>query len=188
MRKTGALTAYITVDKPYENVIPGKRPPLLTNMYVEVELKGQTVPQQLVFPRSAVHDSRVFICNKDNRLESRQVKTGFHAGDLAVMGSGIEQGETLVLSDVVPAIEGMRLNPVVSDKDAQELKRQAMVAAKTGNEIRLGEIAEITDRFKSDDNKILFDGKRAGLLQVTKTKTEDALRIGVCLPGRDRGQ
>ena len=124
--KTGTLTAYITVDNPYENVIPGKRPPLLTNMYVEVTLKGRTVHQQLVVPRSAVHDSRIFICNQDNRLEIRPVTVKFHAGDLAVIDSGLEQGEILVLSDVVPAINGMRLKPVVSETDAGELKRQAL--------------------------------------------------------------
>ena len=124
--KTGTLTAYITVDNPYENVIPGKRPPLLTNMYVEVTLKGRTVHQQLVVPRSAVHDSRVFICNQDNRLEIRPVTVKFHAGDLAVIDSGLEQGQILVLSDVVPAINGMRLKPVVSETDAGELKRQAL--------------------------------------------------------------
>ena len=124
--KTGTLTAYITVDNPYENVIPGKRPPLLTNMYVEVTLKGRTVHQQLVVPRSAVHDSRIFICNQDNRLEIRPVTVKFHAGDLAVIDSGLEQGQILVLSDVVPAINGMRLKPVVSETDARELKRQAL--------------------------------------------------------------
>lgn len=124
--KTGTLTAYITVDNPYENVIPGKRPPLLTNMYVEVTLKGRTVHQQLVVPRSAVHDSRIFICKQDNRLEIRPVTVKFHAGDLAVIDSGLEQGQLLVLSDVVPAINGMRLKPVVSETDARELKRQAL--------------------------------------------------------------
>jgi len=39
--KTGSLTVYISVEKPYENMIPGKRPPLVTNMYVEVELRGR---------------------------------------------------------------------------------------------------------------------------------------------------
>jgi multidrug efflux pump subunit AcrA (membrane-fusion protein) len=124
--KTGTLTAYIIVDNPYENVIPGKRPPLLTNMYVEVTLKGRTVHQQVVVPRSAVHDGRIFICNQDNRLEIRPVTVKFHAGDLAVIGSGLEQGQILVLSDVVPAISGMRLKPVVSETDAGELKRQAL--------------------------------------------------------------
>jgi multidrug efflux pump subunit AcrA (membrane-fusion protein) len=114
------------VDNPYENVIPGKRPPLLTNMYVEVTLKGRTVHQQLVVPRSAVHDSRIFICNQDNRLEIRPVTVKFHAGDLTVIDSGLEQGQILVLSDVVPAINGMRLKPVVSETDAGELKRQAL--------------------------------------------------------------
>ena len=62
-------------------------------------------------------------------------------------------------------------------KSVNDLQDLIVVSSATGAEIRLGEIARITDRFMVDEDIILFDGKRAGILQINKTKSEDALRI-----------
>ncbi len=62
-------------------------------------------------------------------------------------------------------------------RSVPEFEDLIVVSGDTGAEIRLGDIAEITDRFELDEEKILFNGKRAGVLQISKTKTEDALRI-----------
>lgn len=124
--KTGSLTIYITVDDPYENAIPGKRPPLLTNMYVEVELKGQSLQERFVIPRSAVHDKKIYVCSPDNRLEIKPVVVEFNMADMSVLSHGLEQGETLVLADLVPAIEGMLLKPVLAGDVLQYLKKQAL--------------------------------------------------------------
>ena len=62
-------------------------------------------------------------------------------------------------------------------KTLHALEDLIVVSGETGTEIRLGDIAKISDRFVEDEDQILFDGKRAGLLQINKTKSEDALRI-----------
>lgn len=124
--KTGAITIYITVDKPYEGLIPSKRPPLITNMYVEVELRGRTLKERWVVPRSAVHDEKVYICTPANRLEIRPVKIEFNMGDIAVISEGLKQGEKLVLMDLVPAIDGMLLKPVQAESVAKLLKQKAL--------------------------------------------------------------
>ena len=62
-------------------------------------------------------------------------------------------------------------------KTIHDLETLIVISSETGAEIRLGQIANISDRFKDDEDKILFDGKRAGILQINKTKSEDALRI-----------
>lgn len=124
--KTGAITIYISVDKPYENVIPGKRPPLVTNMYVEVELKGRMLPERWVVPRSAVHKGKVYISTPENRLEIRPVDVQFNMENLAVLSNGFKSGEKLVLADLVPAIEGMLLKPVEASDVLENLKRQAL--------------------------------------------------------------
>jgi len=123
--KTGAITIYITVDNPYENMLPGKRPPLLTNMYVEVELRGKAVPDRFVIPRSSVHEEKIYICSPENRLVIKPVKVEFQVENLAVLSTGLEQGETLVLTDLVPAVEGMLLKPFQDSDIAEQLKRQA---------------------------------------------------------------
>ncbi len=52
-----------------------------------------------------------------------------------------------------------------------------VVAGSTGAEIRLGDIAQITERFELDEAKLMFDGQRAGLLKIEKTKAEDSLVV-----------
>ncbi|MCF6234413.1 MAG: efflux RND transporter permease subunit [Rhodobacteraceae bacterium] len=46
-----------------------------------------------------------------------------------------------------------------------------------GGQVRLGEVAEITERFALEDDRITFDGKLAAVLDVSKTRAEDALRV-----------
>lgn len=123
--KTGAITVYITVDNPYENILLGKRPPLITNMYVEVELRGKPIPDRFVIPRSAVHGKKIYICTRENRLEIKPVKVDFFMEDIAVLSTGLEPGQTLVLTDLVPAVEGMLLKPVQDADMAKQLNRQA---------------------------------------------------------------
>ena len=65
----------------------------------------------------------------------------------------------------------------------------SLIVVGAGAEIRLGDIAIITDRFTKDekkammgqfqyrDGKIYFNGRRAALLRITKTKSEDALTV-----------
>jgi hydrophobic/amphiphilic exporter-1 (mainly G- bacteria), HAE1 family len=52
-----------------------------------------------------------------------------------------------------------------------------VISGKSGSEIRLGDIARITDRFELDEEKIIFNGQRAAILEITKTKTEDTLNV-----------
>ncbi|RED53679.1 efflux RND transporter permease subunit [Aestuariispira insulae] len=62
-------------------------------------------------------------------------------------------------------------------KGIQELENLVVIGGETGAEVTLGQIARVTDRFEDDEDKILFNGERAAILQITKTKSEDALRI-----------
>ncbi|MCP4345232.1 MAG: efflux RND transporter permease subunit [Desulfobacterales bacterium] len=58
-----------------------------------------------------------------------------------------------------------------------EFEDLVVIAGKTGAEIRLGDIALIRDVFELEEDKIYFNGQRAGLLQITKNKSEDALKV-----------
>ena len=62
-------------------------------------------------------------------------------------------------------------------RTVQGLGDLVVVSSASGAQIRLGDMAKITDRFEDKENKILFNGRRAGILQINKTKTEDALDI-----------
>ena len=52
-----------------------------------------------------------------------------------------------------------------------------VISSKSGGRIRLGDITEIKTRFDQPENKVLFNGQRAALLEVSKTYDQDSLRV-----------
>lgn len=58
-----------------------------------------------------------------------------------------------------------------------EFEDLVVVAGQSGAEIHLGDIADIRDVFELDEAKYIFNGERAGLLQISKTKSEDILDV-----------
>ncbi len=59
----------------------------------------------------------------------------------------------------------------------QELADLVIVGTQSGAQLRLGDIATISDVFEDDENKILFNGERAVILHVQKTKAQDTLKV-----------
>ena len=51
-----------------------------------------------------------------------------------------------------------------------------VISGQSGATIRLQDLATITDRFEQDENKIMFNGQRAAVLNITKTRSQDILR------------
>lgn len=124
---TRTIGVVVTVDGPYRMAEAGRRPPLAKNMFVEVELRGKAVPGRIVIPRSALHDGMVYVVGAEMRLERRLVTVGARQSNFVTVDSGLAAGETVVVSDLSPAIDGMLLTPV---EDAGLLAR--VVAAATG--------------------------------------------------------
>lgn len=52
-----------------------------------------------------------------------------------------------------------------------------VVGAESGAELRLGDIATIEDRFERDEEKILYNGQRAALLEINKVRSGDTLEV-----------
>ena len=118
------LGIVVGIDHPYEKVIPGKRPPLLKGMFTAVELYA---PQReaMVIPRKAIHQGRVYVANDDKRLEIKPVEIQQRQDDLVVISSGLQEGDQIIISDLVPVIEGMPLTPVHANDYEKELVKRA---------------------------------------------------------------
>lgn len=117
--RTRTIGVVVAVDEPYKQARPGERPPLAKNMYVEVELRGRTQPGRVVVPRSALQNGTVYVVGSGSRLERRTVAVGMRQSDFVVITSGLEAGEQVVVSDLVPAIDGMLLN-ATQDEDLRD--------------------------------------------------------------------
>jgi len=127
--QTQTLGVVVAVDDPYSKAEPGKRPPLARNTFVEVELRRKSLVNQLVVPVFSLRKSTVYVLDENNRLDIRPVKVRFTQGSFAVLAGGVSPGERVVLSDLVPAVQGMLLDPV---EDKRTEKRIIMEA--TGKE------------------------------------------------------
>ena len=119
------LGLVVGVDDPYEKIIPGKRPPLIKGMYTAVDIFAPAYPAMVV-PRKAVHQGRVYIANNENRLEIRSVEVLLIQGDLMVISSGIDQGERVIITDLIPVIEGMPLQVINATEFEKEMKKRAV--------------------------------------------------------------
>ncbi len=123
---------------------------------------------------------------------SRVIITGFSDRQIRIeLSHDVLRQFSLSVADIAKTISRQSLDlPAgsisTSDRDvlirfADERKRVVeflslvVVSAPNGGQIRLGDIARITDRFDLDEEKVLFNGKPAALLVIEKTETEDTL-------------
>ena len=62
-------------------------------------------------------------------------------------------------------------------RSVREFEDLIVVAGVRGSEVRLGDIAQISDRFQADEDKIIFNGTRAALLEIQKGRSDDTLTV-----------
>ena len=116
----------MAVDDPYGNIIPGKKPALTKDVFCEVELKSVNSINTVVIPYSALYGDTVYIVNPENRLKRRKVTVGFGQKDFITISEGLEEGDRLIVSDPIPAINGMLVYPVYDEDLQSRLSRQAL--------------------------------------------------------------
>ncbi|MDM8547968.1 efflux RND transporter periplasmic adaptor subunit [Candidatus Venteria ishoeyi] len=123
--QTRTIGVVVAVDDPLAQVKPGLRPPLSKGMFVQVLLQGHVQPERIVLPRSAIRAGKVYIMDAQQRLQTRKVSVLFNQGFLSVIENGIHAGETIVVSDLIPAVDGMLLQAQVDEQLQQQLQRAA---------------------------------------------------------------
>ena len=128
--QTRTIGLVIAVEEPYRQAQPGRRPPLAKNMFVEVEVRGQPRDGVIVIPRVAVHRGPsggpvVYVAGADDRLAFRPIEPGPAQDDVMVVLSGLEAGDRIIVTDLIPAVEGMRLIATVDSALAARLLAEA---------------------------------------------------------------
>ena len=108
--KTRMITVIAQVESPYET--KNDRPPLAVGLFVEAEIIGRTIGNVFVLPRSAMQTNKqVYVVGKDNRLQFRDVEILRTVGEKVYISAGFNARETVCLSTVSNAIEGMLVKP-----------------------------------------------------------------------------
>ena len=124
--RTRTVGVIVAVDDPYRQAIPGERPPLVKNMYVEVEVRGRPRAGAVVIPRGALHGREIRTVDSEDRLRIREVEVDFIQTNFVVIASGLEAGERVVVSDLPFAADGMRLAPVDDEEARASLVGEAV--------------------------------------------------------------
>ena len=102
------------------------------------------------------------------------------------------QKYSLSITDIKNALKSQNLNMplgVIESKQNEYLLKfeneskniktlgDIIISNSSNAEVRLNQVAVIKERFKLDEEKIIFNGKRAIVLQVRKTRVEDTVQI-----------
>lgn len=122
---TNTIGLVVRVENPYGKALPGKKPPLLKGMFVRVEFIAKA-KQQMVLPRKAIHQGRVYIADKDNKLQIKPISILRKQGELVVIDNGIEQGDKIIITDVVPVIQGQPLQLILAPEFQEQLAKDAL--------------------------------------------------------------
>lgn len=109
--RTQSINVVVVVDQPMQQAKTGQKPPLRRNMFVEVELRA---PERtnIAIPRAAIHGGSVFVVNDKGKLEKRDVQIAYTIDTVAIVASGLNEGDKLVVSDMDVAIAGKAVKPV----------------------------------------------------------------------------
>ncbi len=122
--QTQSQSIVVQIDGPYNQAVPGKKPPLIRDTFVKVTLKAPVINEQILLPINAIHNDKVYVI-KDKKLMIKPVTVDFVQGQIAVIKSGIEKDDVVVLSKLSPAVEGMSLKPQSDEKINKWLDKES---------------------------------------------------------------
>jgi RND family efflux transporter MFP subunit len=107
--KSRMVTLVARVEDPYA-AGEAERPPLAVGLFVRAEITGRRVPDAFVLPRGALHgDREVLVLAASDTLEVRPVEVLRLERDHVVIGGGLEAGETVCVTKLPGAIDGMKV-------------------------------------------------------------------------------
>ena len=104
--QTRMINLVAEVAEPYKR--QDGRPPLAVGLFVEAEILGMTVEDVYSVPRSALQaDNQVYIIDGNSQLVFRDVDVLRTVGEQVYIRGGFRAGETVCLSNLSNAVQGM---------------------------------------------------------------------------------
>jgi multidrug efflux pump subunit AcrA (membrane-fusion protein) len=114
--QTRTIGIIVVVDNPYAKIRIGERPPLIRNMFCEVEISGKPLHNCILIPRMAIHDNMIYSVIPDQTLKKLPIKPDFYQGDFSIIRQGLMPDIKIVISDLSPAVDGMSVNPIIDQQ------------------------------------------------------------------------
>jgi hypothetical protein len=90
-------------------------------MFVRSLIEGQENPSWVI-PERALHGDKIYLMGEDNRLNIVAVEVLYRRDNHVVIDGDLEQGQKLIINDLLPAINGMLLKEAApeSEQKAEE--------------------------------------------------------------------
>jgi RND family efflux transporter MFP subunit len=107
---------------PVRGLLPNADRALLPGNFVRVRVPVQQVPQALLVPEVALGSDQggryVLVVNADNVVEQRKVGAGQIVGEMRVIDSGLKPDDRVVVSGLLRAIPGEKVDPQLQTASA----------------------------------------------------------------------
>ena len=110
--QTRTVGVIVYVDRPYADVQPETKPPLVKGMFVEVKVKGRPIEDVVRLSREYVRDRGTVWVMKDGKLEIRETDIVFRDAEYAYIREGLESGEEVVITTLATVADGVGLRKV----------------------------------------------------------------------------
>jgi hypothetical protein len=94
------------------------KPPLTKGMFLSAYIQG-FASAQFVIPERALRGDKIYVMDSDDRLVIKPVDVLFRSAAGVAIAGDLNEGEQLVLNDLIPAIPGMTLRIAQSAALAQ---------------------------------------------------------------------
>ena len=86
------------------------KPKLLAGSFVQAEIEGRTLRSVIPIARTNLHDDdTVWIMDKDNTLQVRNVQVAYRGVDEVYVTDGLAEDEQLIVTDIAAPVPGMLL-------------------------------------------------------------------------------
>ncbi|MGS0696730.1 efflux RND transporter periplasmic adaptor subunit [Shewanella sp. 0m-4] len=108
------VSVVLQVEQQYRELKIGQSPPLVNGMFVSARIKGGERDYWMV-PERALHGDKLYIMNQENRLQLIDVQVLFRQEGQAALQGEFVDGMKLVLTDLIPAVNGMALRTQTDD-------------------------------------------------------------------------
>lgn len=108
----------LEIEQDYRNLNPTSVPPLVNGMFVRASIEGQANPSWVI-PERALHGNKIYLMGTDNTLTIKTVDIEYRRDNQVVIDGDLNQGDKLILNDLLPAINGMLLKETSSEESAQ---------------------------------------------------------------------
>ncbi|WP_413285257.1 efflux RND transporter periplasmic adaptor subunit [Vibrio sp. MA40-2] len=109
----------LEIEQDYASLNTSTTPPLVNGMFISAELTGQKSLSWLI-PERALHGDRVYIMDAEKRLDIRTVTVLYRIDNQVVVDGNLQQGERLIVNDLLPALQGMLLKMKQTDAKLNE--------------------------------------------------------------------